>query len=178
MHEIRHFLKTFWSYIKPIKTIRTIRMTSQTEAQHMVPRNGNFKPPPELDFDEPRWNEWKKSFEMYRKLTGLDKQDQEMQAITLKYCMGIKCMEIITTLNLTEQEENSYNTLMEKLSQYFKPKRNELRLRRNFGPLQITYNSLVFICCTTYVKQTAIQLSYNSPGLLSLYNLIFRCFQH
>ena len=35
----------------------------------------HFKPPREFDFDNPKWDEWIKSFEMYRKLTGLDKKE-------------------------------------------------------------------------------------------------------
>ena len=107
-------------------------MAPPTDEPHMVPRSSNFKPPPELDFDNPRWTEWRKRFEMYRMLTGLDKESQERQAITLQYCMGVKCSEIMTTLNLQEDEEKCYDTLIEKFSQYFKPKKNELRLRRSF----------------------------------------------
>ena len=64
-----------------------------------------FKPPENMDFDNPNWIEWKSAFLMYRKITELDKKDQEMQIITMKYCMGIKCEAIIKTMNLTQDEE-------------------------------------------------------------------------
>ena len=39
----------------------------------------HFKPPQELDFNNPKWGEWIKAFEMYRVLTGLDKKEEEIQ---------------------------------------------------------------------------------------------------
>ena len=92
----------------------------------------HFKPPEPLNFENPKWDEWSKTFEMYRILTGLDEKPEKIQIITLKYCMGIKCEEIIKTMNLTDEQTNSYTTMMEKFKQYFKPRRNEIRLRRNF----------------------------------------------
>ena len=38
----------------------------------------------------------------------------------------------LRTMNLTEDEGNSYEVVMKKFDDYFKPKRNELRLRREF----------------------------------------------
>ena len=35
-------------------------------------------------------------------------------------------------MNVTEDEQKSYATIMDKFTQYFTPKRNEIRLRRNF----------------------------------------------
>ena len=69
---------------------------------------------------------------MYRRITELDKKDQEMQITTMKYCMGIKCESIIKTMNLTEDDMKSFDTMVSKFDSYFKPKRNEIRLRRVF----------------------------------------------
>ena len=106
----------------------------QSEDKRRKKRTGKmtFKPPEKMDFDNPNWIEWKNAFLMYRKITELDKKDEEMQIITMKYCMGIKCESIIKTMNLTEEEEKSFNTMTTKFDNYFKPKRNEIRLRRAF----------------------------------------------
>ena len=92
----------------------------------------HFKPPEKFDFSKESWPEWKSSFEMYRKISELEKKAQDMQIITLKYTMGSKCEEIIRTMNLSDEESKSYETVMKKFDEYFKPKRNELRLRREF----------------------------------------------
>ena len=92
----------------------------------------HFKPPEKFDFSNESWPEWKSSFEMYRKISELEKKAQDMQIITLKYTMGSKCEEIIRTMNLSDEESKNYEIVMKKFDEYFKPKRNELRLRREF----------------------------------------------
>ena len=91
-----------------------------------------FKPPEELDFKDPKWDEWKQRFETYRMITELTKKDAKIQIGTLKYCMGPKSESILKTLNLTEDELKNYDTVISKFDSYFKPRRNEIRLRRNF----------------------------------------------
>ena len=92
-----------------------------------------FKPPEPLNFENPKWDEWIKNFNIYRIITELDKKPAKIQVLTLKYCMGIKCDEIIKTMNISEEESKNYETMVTKLNQYFKPKRNEIRLRRTFN---------------------------------------------
>ena len=86
----------------------------------------SFKPPENMDFDNPNWNEWKSSFMMYRKITELDKKEEDMQITTLKYCMGIKSESIMKTMNLTDEDQKNFETIISKLDSYFKPKRNEI----------------------------------------------------
>lgn len=92
----------------------------------------NFKPPDKLDFQKPNWEEWKKTFLTYRLISGLEEKEQRIQIATLKYCMGMQCEEIITTMNLTEEEGGNFDTMILKFDNYFKPRRNEIRLRRIF----------------------------------------------
>ena len=92
----------------------------------------NFKPPKEIDFENPRWVEWKTSFETYRLITELAKKPEEIQVATLKYCMGIQSEEIIRTFELTEEQLKDYKLVLKRFEEYFKPRKNILRLRRIF----------------------------------------------
>ena len=93
-----------------------------------------FKPPEQLDFQNPRWEEWKTRFETYRLISEL--KTDEIQVATLKYSMGIESEEIIRTFELTAEELKSYKTVIGKFDGYFKPKKNILRLRRIFHQRQ------------------------------------------
>ena len=93
---------------------------------------GQFKTPAELDFANPQWDEWKQRFETYRLITELSRKTQKIQVATLKYCMGPQSENIMKTFNLTSTESENYDNVMEKFDNYFKPRRNEIRLRKNF----------------------------------------------
>ena len=92
----------------------------------------HFKPPEQLDFKNPKWEDWKAAFLTYRMITELDKKPQPIQIATLKYCMGMQCEDILKTMNLTDDESKSFDTIINKFDNYFKPRRNEIRLRRIF----------------------------------------------
>ena len=92
-----------------------------------------FKPPDKLNFENPKWEEWKKSFEAFSLFTELNEKTEEIQIATLKYCMGIESEEIMKTFNLSEEDAKCYNTIMKHFDNYFKPKKNIIRLRRIFS---------------------------------------------
>ena len=47
--------------------------------------------------------------------------------------MGIESEEIIKTFNVSEEDAKCYNTIMKHFDNYFKPKKNIIRLRRIFS---------------------------------------------
>ena len=119
-----------------------------------------FKPPEELDFKEPKWEEWKQRFEAYRLITELQKKDEIIQVETLKYCMGAQCVKIMKTMNLSEADLKSYDAVMKKFDQYFKPRRNEIRLRRNFHRrIQETNESIEEFLTDLYAKSEECKFS-------------------
>ena len=69
---------------------------------------------------------------MYRKITELDKKSLELQITTMKYCMGVKSEAIIKTMNLIQEEQNNFDTMILKFESYFNPKIKEVSLRRAF----------------------------------------------
>ena len=108
-----------------------------------------FKPPEKFDFSNGRWTEWKNAFTAFRMITELDKKSAELQVATLKYCMGSEIESILRTMNLTEDEAKSYETIVNKLDAYFKPRKNIIRLRRIFHKrLQLEHENV-----ETYLRE-------------------------
>ena len=92
-----------------------------------------FQPPEKLNFTDPRWEEWKNSFLAFSLITELNKKPVNIQIATLKYCMGNEADEILKTFNLTDEESSSFDTILARFDEYFKPKKNIIRLRRIFN---------------------------------------------
>ena len=91
-----------------------------------------YRSPAPLNFEDPRWNDWKAQFMTFRLVTELDKKNKAVQIASLKYCMGTEAEEIYKTFNLTEAEENCFDTVLSKFDNYFKPQVNVIRMRRIF----------------------------------------------
>ena len=92
-----------------------------------------FQPPEKLNFTDPRWEEWKNSFLAFSLITELNKKPVNIQIATLKYCMGNEADEILKTFNFTDEESSSFDTILARFDEYFKPKKNIIRLRRIFN---------------------------------------------
>ena len=65
-----------------------------------------------------------KRFSRYRDAVGLDEKAETKQISDLIYCMGGKAEDVLDSLGLTEDEEKSYETVVEKLQNHFVKKRN------------------------------------------------------
>lgn len=92
-----------------------------------------FQPPEKLNFADPRWEEWKNSFLAFSLITELKKKSVDIQIATLKYCMGNEAEEILKTFNLTDEQSKSFDIILARFDDYFKPKKNIIRLRRIFN---------------------------------------------
>ena len=92
-----------------------------------------FQPPEKLNFSDPRWEEWKSTFEAFALVTELKTKSPDIQVATLKYCMGNEADNIMKTFDITVEESKSYDTVLARFDQYFKPKKNIIRLRRIFN---------------------------------------------
>ena len=91
-----------------------------------------YKPPSPLNFQEPNWDRFLAQYETFRLLTELDKKPGNIQVASLKYCMGPEAEDIIKTFNLSDTELLDYKVVVDKFKSYFNPRRNVLRLRRQF----------------------------------------------
>ena len=91
-----------------------------------------YRSPPPLNFEEPKWDIWKAQFQTFRKVTKLHEEAEDVQIASLKYCMGYESEEIVETFNLTEAEAKKFDIVFSKFDSYFKPKINVIRMRRIF----------------------------------------------
>ena len=110
-----------------------------------------FQPPEKLNFTDPRWEEWKNSFLAFSLITELNKKPVNIQIATLKYCMGNEADELLKTFNLTDEESSSFDTILARFDEYFKPKKNIIRLRRIFNRrLQEEGEDIEIYICSLY----------------------------
>ncbi|KAK7884427.1 hypothetical protein WMY93_027550 [Mugilogobius chulae] len=94
-------------------------------------------PPTKFDFKKPEeWPKWIKRFERFRIASGLESQPEESQVNTLIYTMGDEAEDVLTSLNLTDEEANAYETLVAKLESHFVVRRNVIFERAKFNQRQ------------------------------------------
>ena len=91
-----------------------------------------YRPPPPLNFQEPNWERFISQYETFRLLTELDKKPGKIQVASLKYCMGPESEDVLKTFNLNDEDVNKYEEVLKKFTDYFSPRKNVLRLRRQF----------------------------------------------
>ena len=91
-----------------------------------------YKPPQPLNFVEPNWDQFIGQYETFRLLTELDKKPGVIQVASLKYCLGPEAEEVLKTFNLSEEDGKKYEVVVGKFKNYFSPRKNVLRLRRQF----------------------------------------------
>lgn len=107
-----------------------------------------YDPPEKFSFKAEEWPEWIEEFERFRKATKLHYEDGEVQRDSLIYCMGKKANQIFKTLKFVvrevpdpndntktvqlQEKDTDYDTVVEKLTAYFIPKRNIIHERSLF----------------------------------------------
>ena len=93
-----------------------------------------FKPPENFNFEKPgEWPSWRQRFTRFRSASKLSLEDADVQVSTLIYAMGNEAENIFKTFTFTEEEdENDYETVLEKFDEYFIPKRNTIHERACF----------------------------------------------
>lgn len=93
-----------------------------------------FKPPENFNFEKPgEWPSWRQRFTRFRSATKLSYEDGDVQVSTLIYAMGNEAENIFKTFDFKEDEdENDYETVLERFNEYFVPKRNTIHERACF----------------------------------------------
>ena len=71
------------------------------------------------------WKKFKRNFQFYHKATEMNKKSSGTQAAILLHCIREEVLEIFDTLELTQEEKENYDTVMNKLETYFIPKGNQ-----------------------------------------------------
>ena len=72
------------------------------------------------------WKLFREAFDDYSIATQLAEKSAEIQAATLKTIMGKECRQILSRLQLTDDEKKSTKDILDKLEAYFAPTRNIL----------------------------------------------------
>ena len=92
-----------------------------------------FKPPDNFDFSTPeQWPAWRQRFLRYRTASELSKKTVEVQTSVLIYSMGPTAEEIFNMFD-AEEEETTFDGIIDLFNGYFTPKVNVIHERAVFS---------------------------------------------
>ena len=93
-----------------------------------------FSPPENFNFGNPaEWPDWKQRFMLFRMATKMNKEEDPVQISSLIYCMGREAEHVFGSLQFAEQgDEAKFDKVMQKLDDYFVPKRNIIHEQARF----------------------------------------------
>ena len=86
----------------------------------------NFRNPDE-------WTCWKRRFEQFRSASGLSTEDDPCQVSTLLYCLGEEADDVLTSTNISEANRKVYDSVMAKLDEFFKVRKNTIFEQAKFN---------------------------------------------
>ena len=72
------------------------------------------------------WKVFKKAYADFATATELTNRDDVIQAATLKTIMGKECWQILSRLELSNNDKKKPNKILKKLEEYFVPSRDVL----------------------------------------------------
>ena len=94
----------------------------------------HLRPPEQFDFRNPDdWSRWKRRFEQFRVASGLTQDSADKQISTLLYCLGEQAEAVLTSTNITAEERKIYDTVIAKLDEFFKVRKNVIFERARFN---------------------------------------------
>ena len=82
------------------------------------------------------WKVFKEAYNDFATATQLTKKDDKIQAATLKTVMGKECRQILSRLELSNEDKKKPSKILEKLEEYFASTRNVLYKRYLFHSAQ------------------------------------------
>ncbi|CAB4044482.1 Hypothetical predicted protein, partial [Paramuricea clavata] len=119
---------------------------------------GNFDPHSDPTTLSVRWKEWLRRYERF--LVAMDIKDDTRKRALLLYAAGNEVEKIFATLSEVG-EEKDYKKAVEKLNEYFLPKKNVLLETHKFRQLkQITEETIDQYC--TRLRQQAIICEFSN----------------
>ena len=92
----------------------------------------NIAPPEAFNFEGGDFKTWLGRWDKFRKISGLDEDDEEKQVQHLLYVMGQKSEDLITRLQLSKEDLCSYEIVVEKLEEHFSSNINVTYERTRF----------------------------------------------
>ena len=82
------------------------------------------------------WKVFKEAYADFAMATELTNKDNVIQAATVKTIMGKECQQILSHLELSNDDKKKPNKILKKLEEYFTPSRNVLYERYLFHSAQ------------------------------------------
>ena len=79
------------------------------------------------------WTKWRRRFERFRKVSGLETRGQEAQVNTLIYTMGDEADDILRSFGLSDEDSKEYQPMIDKFEAHFVKKRNVIYERARFN---------------------------------------------
>ena len=91
-------------------------------------------PPEQFNFSCPEeWPKWARRFERFRKASGLEEKEDEVQVNILIYAMGDDADDILCSFRLSVADNKNYDTVKAKFEAHFVKKRNVIYERARFN---------------------------------------------
>ena len=98
--------------------------------------NSTLPPPGAFNFSKPEeWPRWLKRFKQYRSAAGLAGESEARQVDTLLYCMGEEAEDVLTSTNISAEDREKYDKVIEHFKSHFKVRRNVIFERARFNRL-------------------------------------------
>ena len=117
-----------------------------------------LKPPTSFNFRNPdEWQKWRKHFEQFRLASGLSQENEPRQVSTLLYCLGEEAEDVLASANITEDDRKKYKSVLGKLDEFFKVRKNVIFERARFN------------------KRSQREDESAEQYITSLYNLVENC---
>ena len=96
--------------------------------------NSTPPPPGAFNFSKPdEWPRWLKRFKQYRSAAGLAGESEARQVDTLLYCMGEEAEDVLTSTNISAEDREKYDKVIEHFESHFKVRRNVIFERARFN---------------------------------------------
>ena len=91
-------------------------------------------PPEQFDFKRPdEWLKWKRRFEQFLSVSGLNEESEERRVSTLLYCLGRDADDVLTSTNIEDGDRKKYSKVLDKFDTHFKVRRNVIYERARFN---------------------------------------------
>jgi hypothetical protein len=89
--------------------------------------------PERFDYDAEKWPAWKARFTRFRSATDLCTKSDARQISTLIYCMGDKAEDIFKSLQLSTEDADKYDKVLDAFDRYFVIRKNIVFERAQFN---------------------------------------------
>jgi hypothetical protein len=89
--------------------------------------------PERFDYDAEKWPAWKARFTRFRSATDPCTKSDARQISTLIYCMGDKAEDIFKSLQLSTEDADKYDKVLDAFDRYFVIRKNIIFERAQFN---------------------------------------------